>query len=85
MRGTDLHAIALVNGNGGHHASDLDLDPGAVNQLAGGNQILKQDAQPLAGVHRQRIYFALHLQQGGLDAVKPADDALPTASSPSLA
>ena len=85
MRSTNLHTIALVDGNGGHHASDLDLDARAVDQLAGGDQVLKQDAQQLAGVQSQRVHLDLHLQQDSLDVIVSPDDTLPATSSPLLA
>lgn len=58
-----LDAVALVNGDGGNHTSDLHLHARAVDELAGGHQVFKQDAQPLARVHRQCVHLALHLQE----------------------
>ncbi len=58
-----LDAITLVDGNDGNHASDPNLNSRAVDQLAGGHQIIKQNAQALAGVHSERIYSALYLQE----------------------
>lgn len=57
-----LNAIALVDGNDGNHAGDLNLDSGAVHQLAGGHQMIKQDAHALARVHSERVHLALYLQ-----------------------
>ena len=56
-----LDTVTLVDGDDGDHAGDLDLDARAVDQLAGGHQVIEKDPQPLAGVHRQRIDLAPNL------------------------
>ena len=64
-RAPDLHAVALVDGDGRHVPGDLHLQRRAVDELADGHQVVEHYARARALVHCDRVDLALDLPRRG--------------------